>query len=58
MLTTMKGSHLLYILYTRTDRSFREYDHANVGSAGEAEGFAMADLSVGSASGDLEITTA
>ena len=51
-------SSVVYCICTRADRSFREYDHADVGSAGEAEGFAMADLSVGSASRDLGIAVA
>ena len=51
-------SSVVYCICTRADRLFREYDHTDVGSAGEAEGFAMADLSVGSASRDLDIAVA
>ena len=51
-------SSVIYSIYTRADRSFREDDHADVGSAGEAEGTAIADLSVGSASRDLDIAVA
>ena len=51
-------SSVVYCICTRADRSFREDDHADVVSAGEAEGFAMADLSVGSASRDLDIAVA
>ena len=53
-----KFSFVVYSTYTRTDRSFREYDHADVVSAGEAEGPVMVDLSVGSASRDLDIAVA
>ena len=55
---TTRFSSLVYSIYTHADRSFSEDDHADVGSAGEAEGFAMADLSVGSASRDLDIAVA
>ena len=51
-------SSVVYSIYTCADRSFREDDCADVGSAGEAKGTEMVDLSVGSASRDLGIAVA
>ena len=51
-------SSVVYCICTCADRSFREDDRTDVGSAGEAEGIAMADPSVAGASRDLEIAVA